>query len=106
MTLNDILEKMPQALDANAAAGVDATIQFNTSEPRHAVIKDGAMTVHDGVASSYTVAVTMSDDDLAQLFTGELDGMTAFMTGKLKVDGDLMFAQKMTSLFDRSKLTS
>jgi putative sterol carrier protein len=35
---------------------------------------------------------------------GELNGMTAFMTGKLQVDGDLMLAQRMASFFDAGKL--
>jgi putative sterol carrier protein len=30
--------------------------------------------------------------------------MTAFMTGKLQVDGDLMLAQRLPTLFDPSKL--
>ena len=46
----------------------------------------------------------MSDDDLVALLTGDLDGMTAFMTGRIKLDGDLMFAQRIGSLFDGSKL--
>ncbi len=99
MTLDEIFEKMPGAVDANAAAGVDATIQFNCSTPRTVVVKDGICTVTPGSADSYTVAITMEDDDLRQLLTGELDGMTAFMTGKLQLDGDMMFAQQLGSLF-------
>jgi putative sterol carrier protein len=30
---------------------------------------------------------------------GELNGMTAFMTGKLKATGDLMLAQRLPMLF-------
>jgi putative sterol carrier protein len=46
----------------------------------------------------------MEDDDLVALIKGELNGMTAFMTGKLQVDGDLMLAQRLPGLFDVSKL--
>ncbi|MEM9171545.1 MAG: SCP2 sterol-binding domain-containing protein [Pseudomonadota bacterium] len=104
MTLDDIFEKMPKALNPDAAAGVDATIQFNAGTPRNVVIRDGALTVNDGAAESPTVSVTMAEDDLVGMLTGKLDGMTAFMTGKLKIDGDLMFAQKITSLFDAGRL--
>ncbi|MEM7763668.1 MAG: SCP2 sterol-binding domain-containing protein [Pseudomonadota bacterium] len=104
MTLDQIFEKMPAALNADAAGGVDATIQFNTSQPRHVVIKDGALTVNEGSAEQHTVAINMQDDDLVDLLTGKLDGMTAFMTGKLKLDGDIMFAQKIGSLFSASAL--
>ena len=46
----------------------------------------------------------MEDDDLVSLLKGDLNGMTAFMTGKLQLDGDMMLAQRMTSFFDASKL--
>lgn len=104
MTLDDIFEKLPAALNSDAAAGVNATIQFNNSKQRHVVIADGALTVNDGEASPCTVSITMDDDDLVNMLTGELDGMTAFMTGKLKLEGDLMFAQRITTLFDGAKL--
>ena len=44
----------------------------------------------------------MEDQDLADLLSGELDGMTAFMTGKLQLDGDMMFAQQLGALFPQS----
>ena len=104
MNLDTLFSRLPGALNAANAAGVDATIQFNTSTPRHVVVRDGAATVHEGTADSYKVAVTMADDDLVALLSGQLDGMTAFMTGKLRIDGDLMFAQRIVTLFDGSKL--
>lgn len=104
MTIDDIFSRLPGALNTQAASGVDATILFNTSQPRNVVIKDSALIVNEGTVAPYTVAITMADDDLVKMLTGELDGMTAFMTGKLKIDGDLMFAQSITSLFDGSKL--
>lgn len=99
MTLDEIFAKMPDALDPSAAAGIDATVQFNCSTPRYVTIKDGTCTVNEGAADSYTVAVTMEDEDMRQLLTGELDGMTAFMTGKVQLDGDMMFAQQVGALF-------
>jgi len=46
----------------------------------------------------------MADDDLIALLKGELNGMQAFMTGKLQLEGDMMLAQRLGSLFDASKL--
>ena len=104
MNLDDLFSRLPDALNATNAAGVNATIQFNTSTPRYVTVKDGAAAVHEGTASDYTVAVTMADAALVSMLSGQLDGMTAFMTGKLKIDGDLMFAQRIVTLFDASKL--
>lgn len=104
MNLDDLFARLPGALNTVNANGVDATIQFNTSTPKHVVVRDGSAAVHDGTAENYTVALSMADDDLVALMSGGLDGMTAFMTGKLKIDGDLMFAQRIVSLFDASRL--
>ena len=104
MNIDDLFARLPEALNPGAAEGVAATIQFNTSEPRSVRIADGKATVTAGTAESPTVAISMTDDDLVSLMSGELDGMTAFMTGRLKVEGDIMFAQKIGSLFSGSRL--
>jgi putative sterol carrier protein len=104
MTAIDFLKKLPAALNGDAASGMDCVLQFNTSAPAYVSIKGGAASVAEGTAPSPNVTITMADDDLIKMFKGELNGMMAFMTGKLKVDGDLMMAQRMASLFDASKL--
>jgi len=38
------------------------------------------------------------------MLKGELNGMQAFMTGKLQLEGDMMLAQKLGTFFDPSKL--
>ena len=45
--------------------------------------------------------VTVSWDDLIAMSEGKLDGMMAFMQGKLKVAGDMMIAQKLVPLLKR-----
>jgi putative sterol carrier protein len=104
MSVNDMIKNFPTALNAEAAADLNATVQYKTSSPMYLEIKDGKCTVHEGMAASADVTLTMEDDDLAALLKGELNGMTAFMTGKLTVDGDLMLAQRLPTLFDPSKL--
>ncbi|MGH8457077.1 MAG: SCP2 sterol-binding domain-containing protein [Stenotrophobium sp.] len=99
-----LLKKLPAAFNADAAAGTDCTLQFNCSKPAYATIKGGACSVTEGSAPSSDVTITMEDDDLVSLMKGELNGMTAFMTGKLQVDGDLMLAQRMGEFFDPAKL--
>ena len=42
--------------------------------------------------------VRISWDDFIALSEGKLDPMMAFMQGKLKVDGDMMIAQKLAPL--------
>ena len=41
----------------------------------------------------------MADDDFVKLITGELNAMSAFTSGKLRVEGDLMKSQLIEKLF-------
>jgi putative sterol carrier protein len=104
MSADALLKGLPAAFNADAAAGTDCVLQFNSSNPHYVTIKNGSCTVAPGNAANADVTITMDDDDLVQLMKGELNGMTAFMTGKLQVDGDLMLAQRMSSFFDPAKL--
>ena len=104
MSAAELLKKMPDAFQPDVAADTECVVQFNISTPTYAEIKAGACTVSEGTAASPDVTITMDDDDLEQLMKGELNGMTAFMTGKLQLEGDLMLAQRMFGFFDPAKM--
>lgn len=104
MSATEFLKQLPAALDANAVAGVQCTIQFNVANPVYATIEDGRCSVSEGSADAPDVTLIIADDDLIALLKGEMDGMTAFMGGKLQVEGDLMLAQQISGFFDASKL--
>ncbi|SEP66965.1 Putative sterol carrier protein [Solimonas aquatica] len=104
MSVIDVLKKLPAAFDANAAGSSACVIQFNASTPAYVQIKDGVCSTVEGKAPAADLTVSMADEDLIALLKGELNGMSAFMTGKLQVEGDLMLAQRMGSFFDAAKL--
>ena len=45
------------------------------------------------------MTLTADSSDYVKIFTGELDGMAAFMQGKIKLTGDLNMAMKLTQMF-------
>lgn len=96
--------RVPDAVTAGAATP-DAVIQFDTTEPVHCIVKDGAVTSVEGYAQQADVTVKVKDDDLVKMFDGKLNPMTAFMTGRLKVKGDIGLAQRLIKSIDRGKLT-
>lgn len=106
MDTETIFKNMPTAFNGDEAGDLSATVQYKISNPKYCVIDNGSLEVHDGEASSPDVTLTLDDDDFVALMTGELNGMTAFMTGKLQLEGDLMLAQKLAGMFDASKLTA
>ncbi|HEX7003455.1 MAG TPA: SCP2 sterol-binding domain-containing protein [Trueperaceae bacterium] len=104
MTAKELLQRMPEALDPQAAAGTEATIQYEISEPTYQVLRDGKLTVHDGHADNPDLTVITSDENLVKLFRGELNAMAAFMSGKLKVKGDMGLAQRLVGFVQRDKV--
>ena len=104
MNAFELLDKMPGAVKPDAVEGMDCTVQLNISRPTYVRIADGVCSVHEGVAATPDVSLTLSDDNLVALMTGKLTGVMAFMTGKLKVDGDLMLAKEIPNSFDTAKL--
>ncbi|KAI8580906.1 hypothetical protein K450DRAFT_299148 [Umbelopsis ramanniana AG] len=53
-------------------------------------------------ARARTVRITIDDSDLVNFVTGGLTGVRAYMSGKIKVRGDLMLAQKLEEVFNKT----
>jgi putative sterol carrier protein len=104
MTAKELLNKMPQALNRDAAQGVKAVIQYQLSEPMYQVLENGELHVHEGTADSSDLTVRMSDENFVKLFKGELNSAMAFMTGKIKLQGDMNLAQQLVGFIDQDKL--
>ena len=70
---------------------------------RGAVMLDGAagqVNEEDGAADTI---IRVGWDDWQQLAAGQLDGMTAFMMGKLKVEGDMSNAMQLQGVLAKLK---
>ena len=100
MIVNDIIKLMPAYLKADATANINSTIQFDISSPVYLRIDDGTCSAHDGVVDAPDVALTMADENLKALLKGKLNGAMAFLSGKLKLKGHMILAQRILSLFD------
>jgi len=102
-----IFAKMPEAFDAAAAAGKNVVFQFSISGPGGGdwvvAVKDGACKVEAGKTEKPTTTIKMADADFLQLIAGTLDGMQAYSSGKLKVEGDIMKSQLIARLFKFGK---
>jgi putative sterol carrier protein len=103
LTVAELMERMPGAFIAEKAVGVDSTIQFKftgaESGDWFATIKDGKVNVSRGTFPSPKMTLTADSSDYVKIFTGELDGMQAFMQGKIKLAGDLNLAMKLMQMF-------
>ncbi len=104
MTTKEIFIEMQKRMDANPAklAGIKAVFQFhiNGADPGiYSVgIAGGKAVISDGTSASPDITINMASNDFADMVEGKLDGIAAFMGGKLKVTGDMMLAMQLQSL--------
>lgn len=100
--LQGIFDSMSDRFQADKAGDLDMTVQFDLSGDGggqwYASIKDGAMSVNSGSASDPQATLKMDAGDFAKMSRGDLNPMMAFMSGKIKVDGDLNSVMKFQSL--------
>jgi putative sterol carrier protein len=102
-TVKETFDLMPSKFRADKAAGVNATVQYEITGDQggiwHAVIKDGACAVNEGAATNPNLTLTMASQDWLDMIGGKLSGQTAFMSGKLKLKGDMGLAMKVGGMF-------
>lgn len=91
-------------LDPEKTAGMNATYQFVASGEGggnwYVNITNGDAQVNEGMADNPTIVLTASAEDWLDMVNGKMNGQTAFLTGKLKIQGDVTLAMKLESLFN------
>lgn len=102
-TVQETFEQMPSRFRADKAAGTSAVIQYEiTGEGGgtwHAVIKEGACAVTPGPAPNPNLTLTIAGQDWLDMVSGKQSGQMLFMSGKLKLKGDMGLAMKLGSMF-------
>lgn len=106
--VGEIFRRMGDHVRADRARGVDAVVHWRLSEGTGAggydrwetVIADSACSVNREMAGKPKATITLSPADFLKLVTQNASAPVLFLTGKLKVRGDLAFAAQLSALFD------
>jgi putative sterol carrier protein len=102
-TVQESFAAMPGRFRPDKASGTSATIQYDISGDGggtwHAVIKDGTCTVNPGAATNPNLTLQIAAQDWLDMLSGKQSGQMLFMSGKLKVKGDMGLAMKLGSMF-------
>ena len=103
-TVQQFFAELSQNVDAAKTKGMNATFQFDIAGDGggqwNVAIADGSVAVSEGVAASPTITLSADAADWLGLVQGTISGQAAFLTGKLKIQGDMTLAMKLGTLFD------
>lgn len=102
MNTREFFEGLESRVDASKTAGVNNSYLFDIEgEGQWKVdVSDGSVSVTEGGGGGDAdVTITSSAETFEQVASGDLNATSAYMSGKLKIKGDMGAAMKLQKLF-------
>ena len=99
-TVQEFFDTLSERADSEKTAGMSNSYLFDIEGAGQWVVavNDGAVQVTEGTGDADTT-ITTSEESFLAISRGELNPTTAYMTGKLKIKGDMGAALKLQKLF-------
>ena len=100
MTVQEFFEALPSKVDPAKTAGMNNSFGFDIADVGvwTVVVTDGVVSVTEGDQDA-DCTISASEETLMKIARGEANPTTAYMTGKLKIKGDMGAALKLQKLF-------
>jgi putative sterol carrier protein len=99
----EAFEQMPGHFKKEAAQGLNAAYQFDLSGEGggkwQVLINNDKCEVKDGAHPSPNITISMTAQDYLDMVAGKLNPQMAFMSGKLRISGDMGLALRFQNLF-------
>ena len=97
----DAVQAMKAKFNPSAAAGLDLVFGFRIDDTQNysLIVKNSTCDLQEGENPDAQVTLVMDGETLKGIVSGDTDGMQAFMAGKLRAEGDMMLAMKLSELF-------
>jgi putative sterol carrier protein len=99
-SVQEFFEGLPSRVSPDRIEGMNNTYVFDIEGAGvwTVAVADGAITVTEGAGDADTTFST-SEENFEKIVAGEQNPTTAYMTGKLKIKGDMGAAMKLQKLF-------
>ena len=97
-------DNINEKVDKSKAEGMNAVYQFvitgDDGGEWWVKLAEGNVESGQGQTDNPSITLTMAAEDFTGLVNGDLNGQQAFLTGKLKIQGDMTLAMKLQSVFN------
>ena len=107
MTIHELFEQMAHRYNPAAGAGLTKTFQWNITGDEASVwafkIVNGEGELIPGGVQKPDITITVADKEWISIAEGKLATRSAFMSGKLKVSGDMMLVMRLQQLFPTNR---
>jgi putative sterol carrier protein len=99
-TVQEFFETLPSRADMSKTAGMNNSYAFDIEGAGQWTVKveDGSVDVVEG-AEEADVTISASQEIFEKIIAGQQNPTSAYMTGKLKLKGDMGAAMKLQKLF-------
>jgi putative sterol carrier protein len=99
-TTREFFEGLPARADASKLAGMDNSYIFDVDGAGtwFVTVEDGTVSVREGEGEA-DCTISASEENFQRILSGEQNATSAYMTGKLKIKGDMGAAMKLQKLF-------
>jgi len=99
-TVQEFFQKLESRADSSKTAGMTNSYVFDIAGAGvwKVDVDDGTVTVTEGEGDADAV-ISASEETFAKIVAGEQNPTSAYMTGKLKIKGDMGAAMKLQKLF-------
>ena len=104
--LDDVFRRMAEHVDPDRARDVTTVVHWKIYDrpeggyDHYEVVLDGGTcTVSESPSREPAVTLKLKPAEFLKLVSGTASGPTMFMTGKLKLEGNVMLASRLTSMF-------
>jgi putative sterol carrier protein len=99
-SVQEFFDGLASRADAEKTKGMNNSYLFDIEGAGQWVVAvaDGTVTVTEGSGEADTT-ITTTEDSFMAIVRGEQNPTTAYMTGKLKIKGDMGAAMKLQKLF-------
>ena len=99
-TVQEFFQNLPTRADSTKTAGMTNSYVFDIEGLGQwkVDVDDGAVTVAEG-GGDVDATISASEETFQKIIAGEQNPTSAYMTGKLKIKGDMGAAMKLQKLF-------